>query len=101
MALKIKCQEHYDKVVARAKELGILDKLQEQLNWLDNFGGEKGSAELYYDFAPLSFVFSADNGRGWVTGGGLIFYAGSESGVTGQLSVTNSGRSDSRWEINT
>lgn len=58
--MKIKCQEHYDKVVEYAKSIGdntlqqCIERLQQ---WEKNSNG-KYEIELYWDFAPHSFGFA-------------------------------------------
>ena len=75
--MKIMCQEHYDKVVQYAKEIGddSLNKCLERLKqWEKNSNG-KYEIMLYYDFAPYSFGFAeitADGKKGIV--GGLLYH---------------------------
>jgi hypothetical protein len=61
--LNILDQEYYDKVLEFAKETNQLDKLQHELDYLDNYGIGEGESkdktrcDLYKDFAPQSFYF--------------------------------------------
>jgi len=61
--LNVLDQEYYDKVLEFAKETNQFDKLQRELNYLDNYAigeGEpkdKTRCDLYKDFAPQSFYF--------------------------------------------
>jgi hypothetical protein len=108
-----RCADYYKKVVEEAKERGLYDALKEQLDYLNTFACPdddklRTRCLLFPDFAPLSFTFmmqmrNAETGEyeDWFNGG-LIFYEGKESGAGApQLSVTLSGRSDSRWEVHT
>lgn len=103
--LVVNCEEYLEKVKKFATENNILPKLEDVLKYLDEmcWFGNKARCFLYKDFAPNSFEFClVDENDRPVMGGGVIFYAGSESGVGGpQFSVTMSGRTDSRWEIHT
>ena len=75
--MKIKCQEHYDKVVEYANSIGntTFEKCIERLKqWETNSNG-KYEIELYWDFAPYSFGFAEvaeDGSRGIV--GGLLYH---------------------------
>jgi uncharacterized protein DUF4120 len=81
--LNIKCQEHFDKVKAFAKEQGLLEQLEKQLNYLNFYGGGEEDpnycrCDLYYDFAPYSFSFVLYRTREgeepkMLMNGGLIF----------------------------
>lgn len=75
--MKIKCQEHYEKVVKYAESIGdeTLNKCIERLKqWEVNSNG-RYEIELYHDFAPYSFEFAEvaqDGTRGIV--GGLLYH---------------------------
>ena len=75
--MKIKCQEHYDKVAEYAKSIGdtTLQKCIERLKqWEKNSNG-RYEIELYWDFAPYSFGFAeiaAYGSKGVV--GGLLYH---------------------------
>ena len=75
--MKIRCQEHYDKVAEYAKSIGdtTLQKCIERLKqWEKNSNG-RYEIELYWDFAPYSFGFAeiaADGSKGVV--GGLLYH---------------------------
>jgi hypothetical protein len=97
---------YFGAVVAFAREHDIENKL---LAPLEQLAARGVVIELGKDFAPQSFRFALyvtdkdrPNDRRLLYNGGLIFYAGAESGAGGpQYSVTTSGRSDARWEIHT
>lgn len=98
--------QYFDTVVSFAREHDIERKLLEPLERLA--GHTDAIVELGKDFAPQSFRFAvyyvekATGVRKFRYNGGLIFYAGAESGAgLPQLSVTTSGRKDARWEIHT
>jgi hypothetical protein len=115
--IRLKCDRGYFRsVVAHAKALGpdVWAKLRDQLSVMSNphnFHGRPGFArrcvmDLYKDFAPHSFEFvrgnvEEDGTERRLFNGGLIFYAGRESGVSGQFSVTTSGLTGPRWESHT
>lgn len=109
--LEVRCPKYLEEVRRFATDNGILDRLEQQLDRLSGFLDGKAVCVLSQDFAPYSFQFNVsrpveaggiDRYGKYLLNGGLIFYTGSESGVgMPQLSVTNSGRKDSRWEINT
>ena len=55
--MKIKCKEHYDKVVEYAKSIGdktLQRRIEELKQWEKNSNG-KCEIELYWDIAPYSF----------------------------------------------
>ena len=75
--MKIKCQEHYDKVVHYAKEIGdksLNDCLERLKKWEEN-PNCKCEIELYSDFAPHSFFFRQrlENGAVGIVGG-LLYH---------------------------
>ena len=75
--MKILCQEHYDKVVKYAKEIGdtSLDNCLKRLEQWENNPNCPCEIELYRDFAPHSFGFREcypDGKTGIV--GGLIYH---------------------------
>lgn len=75
--MKIKCQEHYDKVVEYAKSIGdtTLQNCVERLKqWEKNSNG-RYEIELYRDFAPYSFGFAerTPDGRSGIVGG-LLYH---------------------------
>jgi hypothetical protein len=57
------CEEYLEKVKEFAKQVGAMDKLQEQLDYLGGYAchddpkKEKTRCELCKDFAPYSFRF--------------------------------------------
>lgn len=53
--MKILCQEHYDKVVQYAKEIGdkSLDNCLERLKQWEKNPNRPCEIELYWDFAPI------------------------------------------------
>ena len=60
--MKIKCKEHYDKVVEYAKSIGdktLQRRIEELKQWEKNSNG-KCEIELYWDIAPYSFGFATD-----------------------------------------
>ena len=75
--MKILCQEHYDKVVKYAKEIGdtSLDNCLKKLEQWENNPNCPCEIELYRDFAPHSFGFRECYPAG-KTGivGGLIYH---------------------------
>lgn len=57
--MKIRCQEHYDKVVEYAKSIGdttFQNCIERLKQWEKNSNG-RYEIELYRDFAPHSFGF--------------------------------------------
>lgn len=75
--MKIMCQEHYDKVVQYAKEIGdksLNDCLEGLKKWEEN-PNCKCEIELYWDFAPHSFFFKQryENGNVGIEGG-LLYH---------------------------
>ena len=58
--MKIRCQEHYDKVVEYAKSIGdttFQNCIERLKQWEKNSNG-RYEIELYRDFAPHSFGFA-------------------------------------------
>lgn len=104
------CQEYFDEIVRTAKAAGLQDKLQETLDYLDNYGGkDKTKCLLYKDWAPLSFRFTMQkkNESGafehWFIGG-VIFHGphdGYGDGGMPTLSVSLNNSQESRWEVHT
>ena len=75
--MKIRCQEHYDKVVEYAKSIGdttFQNCIERLKQWEKNSGG-RYEIELYYDFAPYSFGFAerTPDGRNGIVGG-LLYH---------------------------
>ena len=75
--MKIKCQEHYDKVAEYAKSIGdttFQNCIERLKQWEKNSGG-RYEIELYYDFAPYSFGFAerTPDGRNGIVGG-LLYH---------------------------
>ena len=76
--MKIRCQEHYDKVVEYAKSIGdttFQNCIERLKQWEKNSNG-RYEIELYRDFAPHSFGFAevAANGSSGIVGG-LLYQA--------------------------
>lgn len=105
----IENQEHFDQVVAFAKEKGLYDDrkdtnnmLSNRLRYLETYGGkdEDGTdrmrVRLAPDFAPFSFFFVIEKkteSGGWspLFNGGLIFHGrhdGNGSGSAPTFAVT-------------
>lgn len=75
--MKIICQEHYNKVVRYAKELGdeSLQKCLEKLESWEKNSRRPCEIELYADFAPYSVLFRQrypDGSPGIV--GGVVYH---------------------------
>lgn len=75
--MKIMCQEHYDKVVQYANEIGdksLNDCLERLKKWEEN-SNCKCEIELYWDHAPYSFLFRQryENGNEGIVGG-LLYH---------------------------
>ncbi len=75
--MKIMCQQHYEKVLKYAQEIGdqtlqaCLDKLKSWESHLER----PCEIELYYDFAPYSFLFVQRFPNGEVgIKGGLVYH---------------------------
>lgn len=104
------CLEYFRACVGHAKEVGAWESLRDILRRKSR-ADEPGTflLELFRDFAPHSFAFwyyKCPNGkrspvREFWYNGGILFYAGAESGVSGQFSVTNSGLTHARYECHT
>lgn len=86
--LVIENQEHYDKVLAFAKKVGLEDDLQQRLDYLTHYAcqddPEHTRCLLYWDFAPYSFAFTMEVKRDgeykrWFNGG-LIFHGQHDKG---------------------
>jgi hypothetical protein len=107
--LIVENQDHYDKVVAFAKEVGLYEDpgnktntLANRLSYLENYGGkgEDGTdrmrVRLIRDCAPMSFYFlleqkTADGAWGRVIEGGLLYHGshdGNGSGAGPTFAVT-------------
>lgn len=75
--MKIMCQEHYDKVVRYAENIGdktFLECLEKLRQW-ERHPSHPCEIELYRDFAPYSFLFKQryPDGRLGVIGG-LVYH---------------------------
>ena len=103
--LDVRCPEHLEAVRRFADRHGLRAALEGQLRVLADW--PDAVCVLHSDPAPHSFYFvmvrpDRDGTARPVFNGGLIFYAGRESGAGApQYSVTLSGRTDPRWEIHT
>jgi hypothetical protein len=104
-------QEYFDDVKKYAEEIGLIDSLQEQLDYLDTYAehGDRGKTRcrLFKDFAPHSFQVSmeirneAGEYKHWWSGG-CIFHGphdGHGSGSFPTLSVTLNPCHE--WQIHT
>lgn len=81
--MKIRCQEHYDKVVEYAKSIGdttFQNCIERLKQWEKNSNG-RYEIELYRDFAPHSFGFAevAANGSSGIVGG--LLYHGNRTSL--------------------
>jgi hypothetical protein len=76
---RIHNQDHWDSIVKEWRKLPgeVQDTLQNAINRLGELGRTTG-VDIYYDFAPLSFGFSA---CGFV--GGCIFHGHHDNGGDG------------------
>ena len=71
--MKIKCQEHYEKVAEYAKSIGdttFQNCIERLKQWEKNSNG-RYEIELYRDFTPYSFGFAerTPDGRNGIVGG--------------------------------
>jgi len=104
--LTVKDQEYFDSVVKFAQENGLMPNLQEQLDFLSNFGGDptKIECELYKDFAPQSFYFEMiRNGKRYFNGG-CIFHSAHDHGGDGgapTFSVSLNPDTKPHWQVHT
>ena len=100
--LIIKCEEHLVKAKAFAKQIGKLEQLESQLEWLDNYAGrEVTECYLYQDFAPHSFEFVImKNNERWFNGG-LIYQGPDQPGDGSFPALTVSLDSSQGWGIHT
>ena len=104
--LVVKDQGYFDKVVAWAKEQGLMHELQKQLDYLANYGGtpDYTLCYLYKDYAPQSFSFDIERtGQHWMRGG-LIFHGPHDNGGDGgmpTLSVSLNPDTKPHWEVHT
>lgn len=76
--MKIKCKEHYDKVVEYAKSIGdktLQRRIEELKLWEKNSNG-KCEIELYWDIAPYSFGFAERTPDGQASSEGCSITAG-------------------------
>lgn len=99
--------QHFRESVRHAKKAGAWESLKQCLQrlhnpWPKDEWVKRNELHLYKDFAPASFAFTLRRAGAYLISGGLLFYAGAESGVgSPQFSVTTSGRKDARYEIHT
>jgi hypothetical protein len=104
--LKIRNQEYFDSVVKFAEDNGLKAELQEQLDYLANYGGTPDYTEcvLFRDFAPQSFQFELlRKGQHWMSGG-LIFHGPHDNGGDGgmpTLSVSLNPDTKPHWQVHT
>lgn len=101
--LDIRCQDYYEKVCKEAEAAGTGDALRAALKDLERLANGR-VCKLFSDRAPRSFYFHmmAKDGETIAYDGGVIFYAGSESGAGApQFSVSLDTSGKSRWEIHT
>lgn len=103
MSLQILDQEYFDEVLTVAAEKGSLSQLHEQLDFLENYGGEGQSiCKLGRDFAPYSFSFAMyrRDGRFWFNGG--LIYQGDDSLADGGFpSLTVNLHTKTGWFVHT
>lgn len=110
MALLIVNEDHFNKVKAKAEEMGLMPDLQEKLDYLASYAdhGDYGKVrcKLGWDFAPLSFAFvmerqenGTDTWKYWFNGG-LIFHPG-RLGPDESLSVELCQSNKPHWSVHT
>lgn len=119
MSLEIRCQEHFNDVVAFADRMGLRDKLNKQLEYLERWGtgpgciyaGWQSVLYLYYDSAPHSFGFHLEvatltDPPRTILAGGLIYNGPLENGGRAVLdgsfpSLTVSFDNSVGWQVHT
>jgi hypothetical protein len=117
--LVIECKEYLEKIRFAASELGALDKLEKQLEYLasyacrdgaDNVDLKQTKTYLSQDFAPLSFAFRlskrCEDGtyRHWFNGG--LIYSGPAQALNGSgpaftVSLDPDAGKDHNWSVHT
>ena len=86
--LVVECKERLSEVREKAQEMGILDRLEERLEYLASYGGGDSDyvCRLYHDFADLSFGFSlfrkVSGEERHVMSGGLIYFSSDQTWST-------------------
>lgn len=108
--LDVKDEEYLAEVRSKADALGkeARAELEKSLSYLEHYRNDTCVCELYRDFAPLSFrffLYGPEDQHGlrkkWFDGG-VIYYAGKESGAQApQLSVSLDTSGKTRWEVHT
>ena len=103
--LSIKDQEYFDAVKEFAEKIGKKDQLQQQLDYLANYGGE-GATEcvLFRDFAPYSFSFVMHKlpNKEFKFNGGVIFHGKHDGGGNGSFPTLSVCLEEADgWEIHT
>ena len=106
------CIGHLAEAREFAMDLGLLENLEGQLDYLSNYAcGEEETnrtiCDLYTDHSPHSFYFvmnikDKETGeyKRWFNGG-LIFFNAGESGVSGPQYTVRLDSSKSGWSIHT
>jgi len=101
--LVIRCQDYYEQVCKEAEADGTGDALRAALKDLERLSQGR-VCKLFHDRAPRSFYFHMMNkdGETLAYNGGVIYYAGTESGAGApQFSVSLDASGKARWEIHT
>ena len=89
--LQVICEEYLEKVKEFAREAGMEEQLQSQLDYLDSYSDPNRDGnticQLRKDFAPYSFAFTMQRKQGaelvnWFPGG-LIFHGAHDNGGDG------------------
>lgn len=108
--LEVKCQPHFDKVIAFAEKKGLKEQFEERLAYLRTYADPEQTGkcvvELHHDFAPASFsVLWKKNGEVWMNG--ALIYHGDQTGwrdpdaYVDPLSVRVGSSDDNPWSIHT
>lgn len=96
--MKIMSQEHYDKVMRYAEEIGdnSLQRCLERLGQWEQNPNRKCEIELYYDRAPYSFGFIQryENGSEGIVGG-LLYHGSPDESFAVQITPCKG------WQIHT
>jgi hypothetical protein len=114
--LHIQCQEHFNKVKAFAEQVGAMDRLQRQLDYLGKYACHNGDdhktrCDLWVDSAPYSFTFTmmrrnekTGGYENWFNGG--LIYSGPGQPLNGSfpalvVSLDPEAGKEHSWSVHT
>lgn len=95
-------EKHVDEVKEFASKIGLLEQLNNKLDYLNNYGDGNWCCHIGKDFAPYSFAFEMYKDDQFRFNGGLIFHGSHDNGGDGSAPTFSVNLSPViGWEVHT